>query len=173
MIGEKTKSILNLLRSICGIVILSFICFWIWNVMFGNPLHDYLLIKYGVTVNGYVTEAYEEVEKGDNGQEVADFYYRYNFKTIAGQRISNGGSASVRLPDYLQDLSEPYPMEVLYFPSDPSINRIKQYGVKTISSFFIRKMVFGALTILLMLYFIIWCFKSAIKENILEIKKAF
>lgn len=137
----------------------------------GNPYHEYLLVTKGVTTKGFITDAEEMVEDGDDGRTHISHYYSYTFKAPDGKELSAHGESQGRLPDELSDLSNPYPIEVVYLKSNPEINKIRNTISKNIGELLWKKIGLGAALLITFSSIGFVLIKNAIKEYSLAIKK--
>ncbi len=152
-----------------GLAAIAAAFYFVYSVS-GNPYHEYLLITKGVTTKGFITDAEEMVEDGDDGRAHFSHYYSYTFKAPDGKELSTQGESQGRLPDELSDLSNPYPIEVVYLNSNPEINKIKNTIPKNIGELLWRKIGLGAVLLIAFSSIGFVLIKNAIKEYSLAIK---
>ena len=109
---------------------------WILGVLFiayyngVNPAKELILILDAETVSGAVLSASHETREDDEGYESESFEAEYTYQTN-GQTFT---ATSVR--DFSEIFSEddekPIPIQVEYWPSRPSVSRIKGTGSQTL-----------------------------------------
>jgi hypothetical protein len=123
---------------------------WFWYYLVGNPLDELALIRGAQVAAGFIVDTWEDVEDGDEGGTHWFHGVTYTYRTPDGreftQSIKNG---SGRLKDELQDLQQPYPIEVEYLPDNPTVSRIKGNGCDSITEWLWRKVGLGSLILTL------------------------
>lgn len=119
--------------------------FFFWKSLVGWPLDDLRLLLHGTTTSGYITDTWEEAESGENGT-VWLHGATYRYRLPDGQEIERETlTRQGRLDTDFRYLSEPYPIEVEYLPSNPEVNRIKGEGTQSLFEWAWRKAGLGIL----------------------------
>jgi len=148
--NQQTKKSLKiqLIKSIVwGLVaIIAAFCFVIYTI--GNPYNEFRLITKGITAVGRITEAEEFVVDGYRGKAIFYYYYSYSFNLPDGREIKSGGKGNGRLPVVLMDLSDPYPIKVVYLTWKPEINKDKNSICDSVTEFLWRKVGLGTILFL-------------------------
>lgn len=135
--GPKMKTL------ICGLALL-FGGAWLWFALSGNPIHSLKLILRAKTAPGQIVDAHEDVGDNDRGGAVWFYWAVYRFTTPDGKLVtSRTPDCRGRLPDELEDLDTPVPVEVEYDPQDPSISRIKGSGMQTVAGWLLVEVLLG------------------------------
>lgn len=138
-------------KSLGGLIV-CYIAFLFWLYLGGNPIHDYLLLSRGVVTSGHITNTWEDVDDDNDGRAVWTHGAEYSFqlpngRTMTGRTLERSG----RLNEKFASLTKPYPIEVEYYPNDPTISRIKGEGSTTLTEWIWRKALFGGALLALFL----------------------
>lgn len=146
---ELKRARIQLIKSsIWGIIaIIAAVCFVFY--LTGNPINEYKLINRGKVVDGFITQAEEFVESGDEGGSIYSYSYAYRFKLPDGSIIKSGGNSSGKLPNQLEDLVNAYPIKIVYLPDRPDINAIRDSLSKNTWELLWRKIGLGSLLLVL------------------------
>ena len=134
--------------------------------MLGNPLHDLLLLRYGHTTQGFIIDTYEEPPDRREGKTDWTYEVTYKYSIPDGREfINETGIRSGKLPQELRPpLIQPYPVEVEYLPDEPHISRLKGSAPKSVTGWFLRKVVLGALVLILFLAVGIMLLRDALQQ---------
>ena len=133
-----------------GLVALAF-SIGFFEYLVENPYHEFLLIQNAQTAPGHVTDTWEEAESGDDGGTHWTCSYTYVFQLPDGREVTAySGHRSGQLRPEFSYIEEPVPVEVEYFPTDPSINRIKGDGCQTVLEWFLRKVCVGGFLLVML-----------------------
>jgi len=146
---ELKRARIQLFKSFIWGVIALIIAIWLVFSATGNPINEYKLITQGKEIDGHITQAEEYVESGDEGGSIYSYSYGYKFQLPNGSIIKSGGNSSGRLPNQLSDLTDPYPARVVYLPTNPEINKLKNSLSKNIWELLWRKIGLGSLLLVL------------------------
>jgi len=125
-----------------GILVISF-PIWVGFHTIDNPLNELGLILHSQIANGVLEETYED-EQVDERDRV--FYFDigiYHFNTPDGKTFKAVNKASTGELDKLCDVE--------YLSTNPTINRIKGSGSKTIIEWFFQKILSGGFLLILFL----------------------
>lgn len=154
------------LKKIFAGSVASVAAFYFWLYLIGNPLHDYLLLRNGKVTNGYITNTWEDATDDDHGRAVWTHGAEYSFR-LPDSREMTGRSLeySGRLKEEFANLKAPYPIEIEYYPNDPTISRIKGTGSATLTDWLWRKIGIGGALLVLFLSPGISFFVAAIREK--------
>lgn len=129
---------------IAGAVWIVVVCLIGCHMMGGNPLNELALIRHSVVAPGFITEAWEDAESGDQG--VQWFHTAvYTYRLTDGRELTEAVHGNGRLKDEFADLREPFPVEVEYLPGHPTVSRIKGGGCQTVTEWLWRKVGLGSL----------------------------
>jgi len=168
---SKQKIKFRLIKSLfIGLIAIVAAVYFVYSAG-GIPYHEYLLITKGITTRGFVIAADENAEDGDDGRAHFSYYYSYTFRLPDGREITSHGESQGRLPNELTDLSEPYPVNVVYIKTNPEINKIKNTISKNIGELLWRKIGLGLILLLAFLSIGFVLIKNAIKEYSLAMNK--
>lgn len=113
----------------------------------GNPYHEYLLIKKGVTTIALITDISKDIEENDAGGNTYYYDYSFTFALPNGNKIHSTQQLSRDKP---QDTPEvPSAIEIVYLSDRPEINKIKMTISKSTFEILWRKVGLGILLILI------------------------
>ncbi|WP_152266388.1 DUF3592 domain-containing protein [Agriterribacter humi] len=167
---SKQKIKLRLIRNlVIGLSAITAAFYFVYSAA-GNPYHEYLLITKGVTTNGFIADAEEIVEDGDDGRAHFSHYYSYTFRVSSGKELTSHGEGQGRLPNELNDLKRPYPIKVIYLKKNPEINKVKNTISESIGELLWRKIGLGAVLFIAFSSIGILLLKNAITEYSSAIK---
>lgn len=82
---------------------------------------DFRLMNNGVVTNGYIIDAWEEVDEADSGEDIWYHFVEYTFKASDGKEYVDIADGNGRLPEDVRYLQ---PIEVTYLPHNPHISEI-------------------------------------------------
>jgi len=82
------------------------------------------LIHKGETVGGFIIDAWEDAEEADSGGVVWSHGAIYTYQLPDGRNFEGELHGEGRLKPEFRYLSEPYPVEVTYLPTNPGVSRI-------------------------------------------------
>lgn len=124
--------------------------FWFWHYLVGNPFDDLALIRRGHTVQGFIVNAWEDAESGDEGGTQWLHSAIYKYRLPDGREFTQRTKdKSGRLRTELRDLAQPFPVEVEYLPDNPEVSRIKGDGSLHLFDWLWRKLGLGSLLLAL------------------------
>jgi len=113
----------------------------------GNPYHDYLLMKEGVTTVAVITDISRDIEENDVGGETYYYNYSFTFSLPNGNKIHStqqlSGDKSQNTPEV------PSTIEIVYLRGRPEINKIKMTLSNNTFEILWRKVGLGILLLLI------------------------
>ena len=164
------KLIFNLIKKcVFGVIVLIVAFIFVYNTS-GNPYHEYLLMNYGATANGFITDATEDVNDDNRGKPHFSVDYKYTFTTDDGRKINSSGHSSGRLPDELCNSTNHFPTKVVYLKDNPEINKIKITLCDSLGELLWRKVGIGFILLLCCSSIGIILIRNAIKDYLIEKK---
>jgi len=89
-----------------------------------NIWDEHELISKGETVGGFIIDTWEDVEEADSGGLVWYHGGTYTYQLPDGQSFEGELHGEGRLKPEFRSISEPYPVEVTYLPTNPAVSRI-------------------------------------------------
>ncbi len=125
-VSLNTRDIITrLCKGVSGVFVISFGII-VWLCIVGNPYHEYLLLTKSKKTMAYITHIDEDNK----------FSYHYAFHAWNFGKIEGNGVASEQKPKIGK-------VTVEYLPSDPTINRIIDFGVScsSLTDFWLRKIL--------------------------------
>jgi hypothetical protein len=140
---------------------------WFVFSSLGNPINDLRLMLYGKTIAAEVTDSFEDVTDGDDGQSHWSSAIAYRFRTPDGRIVEGVSKGSGRLPADLVDLKAPVPVDVEYHPNTPSLNRFKGDGSHTLGGWLLRTIGFG-----LFLSMLCWPGVNLLRDGLVQYRHA-
>lgn len=153
---SKRERVEELMKSIFGGSVALFI-----GILFGgmfseidNPYYEYMLIRYGVTTEGYVRDGGENFQDEDTVWSYN--IYSYVFKSPNGQVIVSLKGGRGTLPKDYSDSLRPPPCKVEYLPNNPKVNRLQNNGCQSIFELLLRRFVCGTIFLLILVVPFIW-----------------
>ncbi len=102
-------------------------------VYISDHVDNLRLINHHKITQGIIIEVKEDAERGDNGQMIFYWDAVYKFRTAEGREVVDSQSDSGRIPDELFTDAE---VQVEYYPKNPTISRIKGFGIETLDQWF-------------------------------------
>ena len=126
--------------TIWGIIAVLFgigFAYWLADL----PITGGVLIKWGKVTKGYITNTYQEYDRGESGSGALYSYeYTYKVDKVTHKKKYNHLG---ELKRELMSLDAPYPIEVEYLPIYPAISRIKGNGAQSLTEWFFREFCLG------------------------------
>jgi hypothetical protein len=155
-----------------GIVAIIVAVLFVWR-MAGNPYYEYLLVTKGVTTKGEITDVSVDVQENDAGGNTYFYDYTYKFTLPSGETIQSKADFSSGSPRSINDSTYPFPTDIVYLESKPSINKIKNALSKNIGEILWRKVGLGSLLLVLFGSIGFVFIRNAIKDYVQNRKKIF
>lgn len=147
-----------------GILAIGIVAFFIIQ---GNPLKDFQLMARGVTVQGLATEVNDFEDREDNGTVKRYFFIKYEFTTLAGEKISDLVEVQGKSED--KGFHTNQSLEIQYLPDAPNTHRVKSLSSTTLIGWIVEYVMFGLLAIAPGCYFLYKAYQSQRK---LRVKRA-
>ncbi|NOS99416.1 MAG: hypothetical protein HOP29_02180 [Phycisphaerales bacterium] len=118
-----------------------------------NPFHELRLIQHSSTAAGQIVEGWEDLVDGDRYGVGWTHWGAYVFQLSDGREfMGRTRYMSGRLPPEFIDPDNPVPVEVEYDTTDPSINRIKGTGCKTVTEWVLRMAIVDSILAIAIAY---------------------
>lgn len=132
----------------------------------GNPYHEYLLIKKGVTAVALITDISRDIEENDAGGNTYYYDYTFTFALPNGNKIHSTQQLSGDKPQNIPEV--PSAIEIVYLSDRPEINKIKMTISKSTFEILWRKVGLGMLLILIFSSIGFAILKHSYKEYLVE-----
>jgi len=153
-----------------GIIAMILAFVFVYSIA-GNPYNEYRLLKSGTSTEGYITDVNEEFEERDAGGYTYYYYYTFIFKLPNGKTITGYQELSGSSPQKTPDVSEPYPIEIVYLKTNPEINKLKATLCDNLWEIVWRKIGLGLLLLIISSSIGFSLVRKSIKEYLTERKK--
>lgn len=116
-----------------------------WWYLAGNPIDELKLILNSEVTDGFIVDAWEDIEDRDTGTEWVHSYL-YEFQIPDGRKYQGTEEGNGRI---ILDIEQPYPIEVEYLPDNPKVSRIKGSGSSDVWEWLLRKIGVGGLLLIM------------------------
>lgn len=113
----------------------------------GNPYHEYLLMKNGVTAVAVITDISRDSEAKDAGGNTYYYDYAFTFVLPNGNKIHSNQQLSGDSPQETPEV--PSAIEIVYLSNRPEINKIKRTLSDNTFELLWRKVGLGILLLLI------------------------
>lgn len=127
------------IKSFVWSFILVVFAFMFWHHLAGNPIDEYLLIQNANLANGILIDSYEVDTMDEKGN--VDYVGVYKFSIHDGRYFKA----------FTKNSTGEHEAQIEYLPSNPSINRIKGEGCRSIEEWVEKKIILGGLSIAILL----------------------
>ena len=154
MIKLKGKPKWESSKSIFWGLIFVVVMFAFWYSLAGSPLDEYRFMQRGILINAEIGECTQDYADRDSGQGGAYQRCEYSYKV--------SGNTYQGVSDFSQNVGEK--TEIIYLPENPSVHREKLGAATGIFDFVFRKILVGAILLVMFVSGGIVIIKNGIKE---------
>jgi len=158
----KHKTYIKILAP--GLIITGLACYWFYTAL-NDAWQEFILMKSHETCSGYITETWEDMTgEADDGRLIWEWGVTYTYQLPDGREFTQYTRHQGRLKSEFLDLQEPYPIEVEYLPSNPTLSRITGDGPNSVPGWLRTEVGYRAFYPLILLIIGAYLLQKAVRE---------